>query len=182
MNLLCLSRFAGIIGGLGSMWIARHPTRRNELLIIVGTIPVAGPLPYVPSHVVKTVAVGRILACRGDPNVSVRSGVMVGKVTLVSVRHPLAVRAKLITPYERLPGQPAPRGELPLGFCGKSLLRPPGVGLCIRVGNMHDGEILLSAQIALRTKWVSPVGPLDVSPPLKLVIQRNRVVRRSEND
>ena len=55
--------------------------------------------------------------------VSIVTVVMVWKMTLMSVGHPLSCRTKLVAPYEWLSRKPAPRCELPFSFGWQALPR-----------------------------------------------------------
>src|SRR5215831_3853030 len=102
MDFLRLTRLRGIERCVRPTRIAGYSTCLSELRIIIGSIPVTGPLPHVSGHVIKSVRIRRELRHRRDACVTVFAGVEVGKMTLVRVGHPLALRTKRISPHEGL--------------------------------------------------------------------------------
>src|SRR5688500_14480822 len=101
--------------------------------------------------------------------------ITIGKVSLMTVRHPLAAALEVVAPGEDLSAQPAARCELPLGFSRQPLGRP----LCVRervlVGDVHDGKLLLAVDRTVGAERVSPVGAFRVRPPLKMIVEWNRL-------
>src|SRR5260370_41738329 len=121
MCLLLLLWFRRIIWSGRSFRVSRNTACIRELLVVVRAIPIARPLPYISSHVVKSIAVGREAARSCDPDILIIAGVLVRKLPLERIRHPLSLRTKLISPYKRFAGEAAPRREFPLCLCRQSL-------------------------------------------------------------
>src|SRR5271165_867067 len=182
VGLLALGRLVGVPGVSGALGVAGHAPGGGQLLVVVGAVPVAGPLPDVSRHVIEAVAVGRILGHGGDACVAVRAGVVVGEVALVGVGHPLPVGPELVAPDEGLASQAAAGGELPLSFRGKALATPLGVGYSIFVGDLHDGIVVFPHDAAARSGGMTPVGAMHVGPPLVMVSQGYGVIGRGEYD
>ena len=149
--------------------------------VVVGAIPVAHPLPDVPGHVIEAVAVRRKLRDRRDARERVRAGVVIGKVPLMRVRHPLAALAELIAPRKELPGQAAARRKLPFRFGRQTLAGPLRIRQRIRVRDVHDGKALLPLDRALRTERMAPARAVDVRPPLIRIGERNGMVGRGKD-
>src|SRR5271166_5954435 len=127
MDFLGLIRLAGIESGIRPLWVAGDASLTGKLRVIVRPIPVAGPLPDVACHVIKSIAVGGKLRHRSNADVAIRACVFVWKMSLMGVCHPLAIRTELVAPRKRLAGEPAARGELPLGLGRQALSCPLGV-------------------------------------------------------
>jgi len=68
----------------------------------------------------------------------------------------------------------------PLGFCGQALSRPFCTRLRISVGDVNDGIIFFAFDVSAGSEWMPPVGSRHIAPPLEVVIERNRVIRRRE--
>src|SRR5438132_11522520 len=98
MNALFLVRLGRVEGGVRSFGIDCYTTRFGELRIIVGPVPIAAPLPDIPGHVVKAVAIGRKLRDRRDTGETIFASVFHRKFTLPGVRHPFSLRTKFVTP------------------------------------------------------------------------------------
>src|SRR5688572_10528511 len=83
-------RHAGLIGIVrrgGALRIASYASRRRELRVVVGSIPVANPFPDVAADVVKAVAVRGKLSDGRYTREAVRARIVVRKMTLVRVGH-----------------------------------------------------------------------------------------------
>src|SRR5690349_486624 len=52
MPFLGLVRFGRVVRAVGPLWVTRHATGRRHLLVIVGAIPIAGPLPSIARHII----------------------------------------------------------------------------------------------------------------------------------
>src|ERR1700733_2865361 len=176
-----MARLRRIVRGFRSLRIARD-TVSFELLIVVGAIPIAGPLPDISCHVEETVSIWRELCDRSDSRVSILSSVFVRKMTLVSIGHPFAFGAELIAPDIWLTCKAAASSELPFSFRGKTLTCPFRVGKSVLIGDMNNGIVLLANDAALRTEWVTPICAGDVGPPLIVVVERNGMIWRSKDD
>lgn len=149
LNLLWLTGLGGIEGGIRSARIARHATNCNELLVIVGTVPVAGPLPHVTRHVIKAISVGRILRHGGDTRIAIIASTAVREVSLMCVGHLLAIWAKRLILDERLAGKIVVCRKLLFCLCGQPLARPLRIGFCIGISNMYNWVVLFGTGIAL---------------------------------
>ena len=116
MDPLGLVGFIGIERRRGALRIAGHTAGGHQLLVIIGAIPIAGPLPDIAGHVIQSISVGSVLRHGGNPSVAVLARVGIWEVSLVRVRHPLALRTELIAPHEWLPRKPATCRKLPFCF------------------------------------------------------------------
>src|SRR5207249_5411146 len=47
--------------------------------------------------------------------------------------------------------------------------------------DLHDRIVLLAFDVALRTKWMTPVRSFHVAPPLIVIIERNFLIGRCED-
>jgi hypothetical protein len=102
--------------------------------------------------------------------VTVGAAVLVWKMTLVSIGHPLAARAEFVSPDKRLSGLPTTSGEFPLRFGGQALAGPLRIGQSVFIGDLDDGVVVLAVDVALRTERVTPVRARDVAPPLEVIV------------
>src|SRR5271170_6332590 len=100
-------------------------------------------------------------------------------MSLMSVRHPLAVEAELISPDVWPACDSATRGELPFRLGRQSLARPVGIGHSVWVSDLDNRVIALD--VAARTRRMPPVRTGYVGPPLVVIVQRYGVVGRREN-
>src|SRR5215469_3284791 len=151
LNFLRLIWFGRIKRGIGSLRIACRPTGDRQLLVIVRAVPVSCPLPHVPSHVVKSVSIGWVLRHRCNADKSIFASVVYWKVSLVSVRHPLVMRTKLIAPHKRLSRRPSTCGKFPLCLSWQSLSSPFCESLSVGVCDVHDWIVILAPDVAVRT-------------------------------
>src|SRR5262249_33546791 len=60
---------------------------------------------------------------------------------------------------------------------GQTFTRPLRVSFRVGVRDVHNGIILLTLDVALRPKWVTPVGAFHVAPPLIMIVERDFVIR-----
>src|ERR1700752_2126348 len=102
MHLLLLIGVGGVERAVRPLRITDHSASGRQFLVVVWTIPVARPLPYVSRHVIETIWVGRILRNGSRPGPPILTRVLIGKVPLMGVGHPLAARTKRIAPDKRL--------------------------------------------------------------------------------
>src|SRR5437773_76896 len=107
---LWLGGLARVERGLGPLGIAGDTACRSQLLVVIGPIPITDPLPHVAGHVVQPVPVRRKPLHRPDTGEPVLARVVVGKMPLVGVRHPLAPWLERVAPRIELPGETAARG------------------------------------------------------------------------
>src|SRR5688572_7067447 len=77
----------------------------RQLGVVIGSIPIAAPLPDVAGHVVEAVTVGRKLRYRREARIAVVGGVLDRKLSLPGVGHPLAVWTKFVAPDKGLARQ-----------------------------------------------------------------------------
>src|SRR5438128_1612144 len=94
-------------------------------------------------------------------------------MSLKGVCHVLSGWLEGVAPDEGFAGEAATRGELPLRFGGETLAGPFGIGNCIVIGDVDDGIIFLSLNIAVGAAGMVPVRALDVGPPLHMVVERH---------
>src|SRR5262249_42111869 len=124
------------------------------------------------------VAIRRKLRHSCEPHVAVVASVVIGKVSLVRVRHPLSAGAELVAPHERLSAQPAASGELPFRLRWQALAGP----LCVRFGvlvrDVDDGIVLSAFDAAGWTERMPPVGAVHVGPPAKVSVERDWMIWR----
>src|SRR6516225_12079140 len=182
MHLFPLGWLRGIQRSIGSLRVSGDHAEGSKLLVVIWPVPVAGPLPNVSRHVVKSVRIRRIMRHGGCPDKSVFTGVRVGKVPLMRVCHPFPLRAKFVSPNKRLAGYAATRGKFPFRLRGQSLPRP----FCIRCGifirDLDNRIIFFPLNVAFRAARVTPIGPFHVAPPLQVIIERHGVIgRRKDN-
>src|ERR1700722_895632 len=175
-----MARLRRIVGGIGSLRIARD-TVSFELLIVVGAIPIAGPLPDISCHVEETVSIGRKLCDRSDSRVSILSGIFVRKMPLVSIGHPFAIWAEVIAPDIWLTCKAAASGELPFSFRRKTLTCPFRVGKSIFIGDVDRGIVPFTDDAGLRTEGMTPICAGYIGPPLKVVVEGDGMIWRSED-
>src|SRR5215471_16532148 len=154
----------------------------GQNLVVVGAVPVSGPLPDISGHVVETVAIRRIAPYRSDAGISVFAGVLRGEMALVRVGHPLPVRAEVVAPDVRFARKSTARGKLPLGFGGQPLSCPLRIRLCILVRDLYDRVSVLAGDAAFRPGRMLPVGAMHVVPPPEVVVERNRMIGWREHD
>ncbi len=181
MDALFLRRLGGIEGSFRTLRISRHAASIGKLLEIVRAIPIAAPLPDVARHVVEAVAVCGKRFHRSDSSKSIFAGVLHRKLSLVGICHELPAGLELIAPCIELAAQPAARGVLPLGFRRQPLARPFCISESVGVGDVYDGIVFPALDVALWTFRVPPVRAFDITPPLEVIIQRNRSRRGAED-
>src|SRR5579872_3663344 len=87
----------------------------------------------------------------------------------------------IISPRIYFVGKSTPRGKFPFGFGRQPLMRPPAIRLGIEPGHLYDRIILLSGYVAPRPVRMPPVGALLPLPPLGIVVQLDRMIRRRED-
>src|SRR5207245_8774773 len=126
--------------------------------------------------------IGWVLSDGSDSDITIFAGVVIGKVSLMGIGHPLAVGAKLVAPDEGLSTQSTARRELPFRFRRKPLTCPLGVCQRVFISDLHDGIGVLSLDVACRAFWMAPVRSAHIAPPLEVVVERYRVIGRREND
>src|SRR6185437_15690326 len=107
---------------------------------------------------------------------------LIRKMPFEGIGHPFAVRTKFIAPHIRFTRESTARGKLPLGLRGKSLARPFCIRHRILPGNLHHRIIALTCDTAAWPERMAPVCAAHVRPPLKMVVERNWMIRRSEHD
>jgi hypothetical protein len=125
-----------------------------HLPFVPGPVPVRGPLPYVPGHVVESVGIGRERADGGC--LPVAGGRPPRELPMPVVGQPLAAGLRLLTPGVGQLVQAAASGRLPLGLGGQSPLSPGRVRLRILIGDVYDGMILPSDPRGVRAFGTSP--------------------------
>src|SRR5271167_3132807 len=103
MNLLLLSRLRWIEGRIRSLRIAGYASCGRQLLVIIGAIPIAGPLPYIAGHVEQAISIRRILCHCSNSDVPVLAGIFHRERSLMSVGHPFAVGSEFFAPDVGLP-------------------------------------------------------------------------------
>jgi hypothetical protein len=121
----------------------RESTRQSKFLVVVGTIPVACPLPDIAGHVIQAVRIGRVMRYRGDSDESILSCIGVGEMSLMGVGHPFSARTELVSPDEWLAGTASSGGKFPLRFGWQSFSDP----FCISYG------VFVSAWGGDNTHW-----------------------------
>src|SRR5580658_10886635 len=181
LRFLWLSGLGRIEGRLWTVGIPRHAVHTRQLLVVIRAIPIARPLPHVPRHIIKTVAVRRKPPDCCDPYVVVFSGVLVWKVTLKRIGHPLSFWSKRIAPYKWLSGQSTSCRKFPFSFGRQSLPGPLGVSRSILIRDLHDRVVRLSLDTGSGAQGVAPVRAGNIRPPLVMIIQGNFMVRGREN-
>src|SRR5262249_8508968 len=117
-----------------------------------------------------------------DPHIAVFAFIGVGKMSLMGIRHPLAVLVKFISPGIKLAGESTARGELPLRFGRQTLPGPFCESQRVLVCDVYNGIGLFPFEVAFRTEWVTPVSTRNVVPPLIVIIERDGVARRREDN
>src|ERR1700733_7707040 len=163
------------------MRVARH-SLGGELGLIVRPIPVANPLPYIARHVVQSVPGGEKLRDGRNARVSIRCGVVIRKMSLVGVGHPLAVNAVFIAPHVNFARESTARGKFPLRFRWQTLASPFGIRCGIRVRNLDHRIVSAAFQVAFWTKRMTPVRTRNIGPPLRKVVERYRMSGRRKDD
>src|SRR5580658_1002914 len=181
LRFLWLSGLGRIEGRLWTVGITRHAVHTRQLLVVIRAIPIARPLPHVPRHIIKTVAVRRKPPDCRDPHVVVFSRVLVWKMTLKRIGHPLSFWPKLIPPDKWLSSQSTACREFPFGLGWQSLTGPFRISRSILVGDVHHRIVPLSLNAGSRAQRVVPVRARNIRPPLIMIIQGDFMVRRREN-
>src|SRR5215472_4103197 len=177
LNFLWLVRLFRIQRRIGPLRISCYSTSAGQLGVVIGLIPVTGPLPNVAGHVVEPVSIWGKLRYWSDAGISVLTFVFRGKDALMSVGHPLAVGPKLVAPNKRFSGEAAAGRKLPLGLSGEPLSSPLRVCLRILVGDMNDGIVVFAIDVTLRTERMPPVRSSRIAPPLEVIVEWNRMIR-----
>src|SRR5438552_12180185 len=103
-------------------------------------------------------------------------------MSLKGVRHPLAAGPELIAPRVRIAIESAARGKFKLRFGGQTFSDPFAVGQRIVIGDVRDRIFLFLLYVAVRPGWMSPVRAFYIAPPLEMIVQRHRLIRRREHD
>src|SRR5690348_1232471 len=135
---------------------------------MLGLEEVGSPLPNVPRHVTKAIAVGRERADGRGALVAGSAEVLPGELALPGVRHEAATRSEFIAPHEPRTLQPTARGVLPLGFGRQRLTGPAGVGFRVLERDVRDRMVLASVERTGRTLGPVPARAGDVGPPLSV--------------
>src|SRR5688572_24148641 len=104
------------------------------------------------------------------------------KMSLMTVRHPLAALVEFIAPRIQLSGETTTRRELPLCFGRQTLAGPLRVSERVFVRDMHDRKLRFAFDRAFWTEWMTPVGTIDERPPLEMIVERHRMIGRCEHD
>src|SRR5580765_2350155 len=159
------ARFGGIERIGWTLRIASKVAHRRQLAVVVGTIPIAGPLPYVAGDVIESVAVWWKLRNWRDPEECICAGVVIGKVTLMAIRHPPVAILERIAPGEHLAGQPAARRKFPLRFGRQPLAGPLRVGERVLKSHLHDRPLFFSLDGTRGTGRVPPARAANERPP-----------------
>lgn len=145
-------------------------------------IPITGPFPAIADHVEETVTVRRIggdLSCAG---VSARRQVLVRKFAMPGIGHRPAGRRQLVTPGVFRTVKSAAGRKFPFRLGRQELSGPCCVSFRIFEGNMHDGMIFQSADRALRTTRMAPIGARSVDPPIIDIARINPPLWSLEHD
>src|SRR5262249_43792211 len=97
----------GIVTLLACVTFGPPGTARLHCMMFL--IPITGPFPYVPGHVVETVAVGRKRTYGRCAFKTIHEQVLDGKFSLPGVGHHLSTGSKLIAPGVDRPFQASAR-------------------------------------------------------------------------
>ena len=183
MHPLFLRRFCGVVGRFRTAWIAGHPALKFETCVSVHAIPIAAPLPNVSGHIVEAESIRCVLCHRGDPLKSILSRVpaLHREFTLENIGLKFTIWLQLISPGIQLPSPATSRCKLPLRLRREAFTRPCGIGLGIRIGNLHDGIVLTPLEITFRSGRVPPLRTGKVTPPLEIIVQLHRLGRGRED-
>src|SRR5215472_50394 len=144
MHFFGLGRLSRIKRCRRTLWVSGNASHRSELLIVVGSVPIARPLPHISSHVIQAITVRRVMRNRRDADESILTGVRIREVALMCIRHPFPVWPKLVSPYKWLAGEAAARRKLPFCLARQALARPFGISDRVFVGDMDHRIILLA--------------------------------------
>src|SRR5580704_17827929 len=98
MHTLAHPRFVGIETVGGPCGIYGYFAARCQGLIIVSTVPIRGPLPYIPCHIEQAVSISRERAHRSSGCVSVFARIRFGEVALKRISHVLTTGPELVAP------------------------------------------------------------------------------------
>ena len=167
VHALLLRRLTRVERRVRALRVTRDAACGGELRVVVGPIPVAGPLPDVAGHVVEAVAVGRELRHRPDAAVAILARVFVREVHPGECWPSRGPWRELVAPRVELAAQPASRRELPLRFRRQPLARPRRIRHRVVVRDLHHGVLLATRQTALGAFGMAPVRALHVRPPLQ---------------
>src|SRR5215470_19100497 len=102
-------------------------------------------------------------------------------MSLVRIRHPLAIRTERIAPYERFTRSSATSRKFPLRFRRQTLSCPLCVGFGIEIRNMYNRIVVFTPDITLRSQRMPPVRTSYVTPPAEVVVERYRVIGRRKH-
>src|SRR5690606_24783897 len=137
--------------------------------------------PDIATDIMQSVAVCWKLRDRRDARKSVSARVLIGKISLMGVGHPLAALSEVVTPGIEIPRKPAACRKLPLRFRGQPFPRPQRICLRIFIRNVHDRKPFFPFDRTCRTQWMAPVRTIDKRPPLKVVIEWDRLTGRRKD-
>ena len=149
-----LGRLARVEGRIGASWVARDAACQRELTVVVGSVPVARPLPDVPGHVVEAVAVRSELRHRPGARVSILASISIREVPLKRVGHLVTARRELVAPRIEFTAQPTSSGELPLRFGRQAFAGPLCKGDRVGVRDLHHRVLF-----ATREATFGAIGP-----------------------
>src|SRR5215469_13487964 len=102
-------------------------------------------------------------------------------MSLKGVRHVLSAGHKFVAPDVALPIESAARGEFKFGFRGQTLAGPLAVSNGVFVGDLHNRLVHPIPDVRGGTFRMSPVGAVDILPPLKVIVQLDSVDGRRED-
>src|SRR5688572_28476393 len=123
MDAFFLAGLARIKRGCRTLRVTSDVRRGGQFGVIVRAIPVAHPLPNVAPDVVEAVAILGKLRNRSAVREGVSTRVVIGKVALMGVGHPLTVFLEFIAPGKEVPRLASARGKFPFRFGGQTLSR-----------------------------------------------------------
>ena len=142
------------------------------------SVPIADPFPDVATHVVEPEGVRGVLFRGRDSDEAIESGVpfVDREATLVDVGLEFPVGLDFVAPGVEVSGASTAGGEFPFGFGWKAFTGPFRVSFSVFVCNLNNGVVVFPVDGAIWSGGVSPVGTVNIGPPLEVVVEFNGAV------
>jgi len=103
-------------------------------------------------------------------------GISVGEMAIPEVAPGLAGDDAFVAPWIDVIFQTAPRREFPFRLGGEAFSGPFAVGYGVVPGDVYNGVVVFSDNIAGGSLRVFPAGAFFPGPPLAVVVKGNGVV------
>lgn len=103
-------------------------------------------------------------------------------MSLKGVGHELSALLEGVSPGVGFAIEAAALGILVLGFGGQPPPFPLAIGVGVLIGDVDDRVLFFAFEVTVRSLRVAPVGTFHVVPPLKVVVEWNRVIGWREDN